>query len=253
VSTVQLDAAQVTADLEVLRQTIDAGGLNQEPAVRRVNIASFGALVLGVATQAEILAADYITKDAAAADVFVPGSVIVGQRRQAVNEAPDSAVKRHYLYVQGLLRWFPENIDTPRKGVPFIQLPGSSSIPAPDPARVSAAPVAPPALWVVIGVIGVAASAAAAIAYWAGKREDAQAQVAISTMRQVSTADVASKAIQAQIKAGQPVDPALIKVLDTMATPESASSWGVWLAGGLAFGLTLGAVGTAAVMERSKR
>jgi len=125
-------------------------------------------------------------------------------------------------------------------------LPPAAVPPRIGPVTVGAAPGMP----VIFGVIGVAAVVAAAVAYWAGKREDAQAQVQTSTLRSISAADVASKAIHEQIVSGQPVDPALVAVISKLAEPEQMRSAGLWLAGGLAIGGTLGAVGIGALLNK---
>ncbi len=231
---------QTNLDLQALDWTkaplYDAGRL-------RINQALWANSVLEILTGAELLAAMVLQNPP---KIGASPAVTLGERRAAMlaisPEKPlpgfstqGMAVARDaYFAVQSWARWIAPNIGPPRNIDPVF-LP---SLPTANATRLTEGAVG--LAWTV-GAIGVALAAVTAIAYWAGKREDAMASVAIETVKTGAALDTALKLALAQLAQTGAVDPKMYAVFQAAGAPREESSFTIPAVIGTGLVCTVGA------------
>jgi hypothetical protein len=195
--------------------TLDASGKRRA----RMDMQLYGQALLLVMTEAELVASIALNQVPAIVN-GVPQGIVLGERYAAMKALPAGPFRDGYLATMALARSIPDAIEPARKNdVEFIP---SGAIKAAVLRQQGAGLV-----WQVAAV-GIPLAAIAAIAYWAGKREDAQASVQIATLASTVSMDAALKYSLAEIAAGQPVDPAVIASFDAAGRgKEDARSWAV--------------------------
>lgn len=241
--TVVVVPGQATPSAGALTRQLDAGARG----LVRFNILDFGQAVCGQALRAESLAAAALGEQPSTG-----GSLpwTIGKREAQMRALPKSAIRDYYMAVFGILRWLPKAIDVPRgNDAIYVQGPIAPHIGG-APSLLNSPQAIQGAIIVAAGVVGVAAAAAAAISYWAGKREDRIAAVDIGTVRAVSAAEQAGAAIVAQVAQGKAPDPALVAVLSRVGAAEESRGWSGYAAAALA-GTTV-ALGTVAAYQVTK-
>jgi len=208
----------------------------------RLNMGTWAQGVLTVLAQAELIAHFALGKPLVVTGGSPIGMVLGGNRdamREAIGDAKMKPACDAYFAAQAWARRIPEAI-CPPYAIDLEFLPTPAGQAAANRAALTSAPVG--AIWIVAGVT-VALGAVAACAYWAGKREDAQASVQLGTLRTTAALDAATKLALVQVAAGMPVDPQLYDVFKAAGT-EQEQRHGMWIgvaAGGGAV-LTLGGV-----------
>lgn len=216
----------VVGETLLLQALQKQGGLPDGGRVN-MNVAEVGSMLFTVGLGAEIAAAL-----ATGTAVQQTARVTLGERSAAVRKVDmnDPVVRAYAVLAEGgyeALRWFPESIDNPRASYPSW-----GYAPLMTPALYRQVVNAP---WLAVGVIGVAAAAAAGIAYWGGKREDRIASVGVEQIRTTAAVNAALSLAAQQLAAGQPIDPRLLDVLKTAgASIEGSRSWSVPVALGVA-------------------
>lgn len=221
----------------------------------RMNMASWAQGVLTVLAQAELIAAFALQQPLVVTGGIPVGMVLGGSMasmRQAVGDPKMKPACDAYFAVVAWARRIPMNIDPAYKN-DLLFMPsaaGSAAVSYKPGLRSDATQQAVSVIWVVAAV-SVALAAVAACAYWAGKREDAQASVQLGTLKATATLDAATKLALVQIAAGQPVDPQLYDVFKAAGT-ETEQRHGLWtgVAAGGAGALVVGGAAGAIYSQR---
>lgn len=219
-------------------------------AVRvRVNMARMLQAMLAALANAEAMAMVALSTDPSQViNPLAPG-LVLGQRAAEIKAKSKAnpggnAYVDAYIATQAVARWFPEAICNPREKDPELFTPSTPLI---QPARTILTGVS----LLTVGAVGVAAAAAAGLAWWADKRMDAQASVEVEAIRTLAAADLAQRIAQQQIAAGQPIDPSIAGIFkDLGQKKEEARGWGVPLAAVGSAGLVIGA-GTVIAVKAS--
>jgi hypothetical protein len=218
-----------------------------EGAVRvRLNALNLLQAVLTVLTEAEAMAQVVLAAAGGPVPVVNPNDLILGTAYKQMMKLPagKSSFVDCYQAAYAVARWLPENVTNPYASDVELFVPQT-----PMPQRAALTPGA----LLTVGVIGVAAAAAAALAYWGGKREDAQASVQVDSLRALAAVELAQKVAMAQVAKGEPLDPAIQTLLGDLGRQREVDrSWGWPVALGGAAVLTVGAGAAVVVATRSK-
>jgi len=212
----------------------------------RLNALNLLQAVLTVLTEAEAMAQVVVAGSGGPPPAADPNSLVLGTlyknmmgRPAGVNSYVDT-----YQAAYAVARWLPENVTNPYASDVELFV---GQTPFPQRAALT------PGALLTVGVIGVAAAAAAALAYWGGKREDAQASVQVDTLRALAAVELAQKIAMEQVAKGQPVDPAVSGLLNDLGRQREVDrSWGWPVALGGAAVLTIGAGGAVVYATRSR-
>lgn len=235
------------------------GGLPDSGRVN-VNVAEIGSMWFTIGLAAEIAG-----KMATSPQFVAPsGKIVVGEsakearsvaRGKATGEGGFGAgastqqrIALAQLACAGyeVLRWAPEDFEPPRESFPSF---GFAPLAQPAGFRLAAA-----APWVALAVVGVAAAAAAGLAYWGGKREDGLASVGVEQIKTAAAVNAAMSLAAQSLAAGQPIDPKVLEIIKQAgAGIEASRGWSLpVVAGGAAAVLLAGGAGGAWLASKAR-
>jgi hypothetical protein len=181
----------------------------------RMDMGLFAQAFLLVLAEAELVGAQALNQPPNVVN-GIPLGLVLGERYSAIKAAPASPARDAYLATMALARSVPNEL-APAYANDLEFIPSLHAA-----QRLSA----PGAIVWTVAAVGVPLAAVAALAYWAGKRVDAEASVAVATIQSTTAMDAALKYTLAQGAIGGKVDPEVIKAFQAAGMRgEDARSW----------------------------
>lgn len=250
----EFNPIQGWTELTVLREQIITGaGIPAGTTSVRINVPRILQGLLTVMATSEMMARNVAGGPQTAMGQF-PSDLVVGTlAKDMLTRSKQPGAPPYvdiYVATQNVARWMGDTVSAPRKAFPEVWSASTPQVPMPPPKTDVTVPAGLPLL-LKVGVIGVAAAAAAAFVWWAERDRDAMATVELNSLRLLTSADVLQRLAIQQVASGQPIDPGLIKAIGDLGRgQEQNRSWEVPVA--IAGSATLVVGGGAVAVYASK-